>query len=1001
MLEPREADIPVLFLVLVVLPLVAYILLGKWSEVTKKRERISLLAQLAAEEAFKAEAMAVGNAIPLVSSSKSGLHVCARCFAPAKTRCSRCKSIRYCSGKCQIIHWRQAHKQECQQLETTSSSSSSPKAVSVDESLHGRVLLKDYMNSQFLGYNNDQGEKVSTDDLTSLSFGVPAVVDCSAIGNSQIPILERTVNKRVSHKPQNEMLRGEDKDVIDSCEDASKSRATHLTSDFISSKEAFTRHRSRKSDSVVSDVENLRKHNVNSSNVGQAASRGTMHGSDKYITPPQNTLEPRKSCGFSSSSCLTRNGTNAHQMEYDQDEGDLLKWENSTNAEKINFNGSYEMTATNGNVNAKSGSQALQEKISKLPKSTMKVSGEKYCSELERKGHIANESNVARKRDIKAAQGSNGVERMGIMKMVGLRKSTKLTRQDAPINNGKRNKKLKMLFPYEEFVKFFQCEVFDLSPRGLLNCGNSCYANAVLQCLTCTKPLITYLIHRSHSRACCVKGWCLMCELEQHVVMLRESGGPLSLSRILMHIRSINFQIGDGSQEDAHEFLRLIIASMQSICLEGLGGENKVDPILQETTFIQHIFGGRLRSKVKCMICHQESERYENIMDLTLEIYGWVESLEDALTQFTATEDLDGENMYRCGRCATYVRARKQLSIHEAPNILTIVLKRFQEGRYGKISKWITFPDLLDMIPFMTGTEDIPPLYMLYAVVVHLDTLNASFSGHYVSYVKDMRGNWFRIDDTEVQPVLMSQVMSEGAYILFYMRSCPRPQRTYIEETIQQQVPDSARNCISKAQKLARTSQSRPSSQSVGLQDSTNPRPDMPPRSTNHTSNGILKSASRNVQPVMEAYAEPVCMDFSNATSSDWSLFTSSDEASFTTESTRDSFSTVDYADTCNADTISSIFNTLYAPEYSRNSVSCRKVSNCRPHTRFVSEQKGHILDSYLSTQPLDKVQKRVFSKQLSDPSSQFPSDSNCNMFVKYGINPIHGFERTSDHCKL
>lgn len=37
---------------------------------------------------------------------------------------------------------------------------------------------------------------------------------------------------------------------------------------------------------------------------------------------------------------------------------------------------------------------------------------------------------------------------------------------------------------------------------------------------------------------------------------------------------------------------------MQSICLEGLGGETKVDPILQETTFIQHIFGGRLRSKV-------------------------------------------------------------------------------------------------------------------------------------------------------------------------------------------------------------------------------------------------------------------------------------------------------------------------------------------------------------------------------------------------------------------
>lgn len=57
--------------------------------------------------------------------------------------------------------------------------------------------------------------------------------------------------------------------------------------------------------------------------------------------------------------------------------------------------------------------------------------------------------------------------------------------------------------------------------------------------------------------------------------------------------------------------------------------------------------------QVKCSRCHHESERYENIMDLTLEIYGPVESLEDALTQFTTPEDLDGENMYRCGRLDT------------------------------------------------------------------------------------------------------------------------------------------------------------------------------------------------------------------------------------------------------------------------------------------------------------------------------------------------------------
>lgn len=108
MLEPREADLPILFLVLVVLPVVTYILLGKWGESSKKTERINLLAQLAAEEALGAEAMAAAatvalpTPIPLVASpcssspiSKNGFHECARCLSPATTRCSRCKSVRY------------------------------------------------------------------------------------------------------------------------------------------------------------------------------------------------------------------------------------------------------------------------------------------------------------------------------------------------------------------------------------------------------------------------------------------------------------------------------------------------------------------------------------------------------------------------------------------------------------------------------------------------------------------------------------------------------------------------------------------------------------------------------------------------------------------------------------------------------------------------------------------------------------------------------------------
>ena len=95
MLEPAEADLPVLFLILVVLPLVTYVLLGKWSEAAEKKARIIMLAELAAEEALRVDDVPPVNVTPTVSPPKNAFHECAKCFALATTRCSKCKSVRY------------------------------------------------------------------------------------------------------------------------------------------------------------------------------------------------------------------------------------------------------------------------------------------------------------------------------------------------------------------------------------------------------------------------------------------------------------------------------------------------------------------------------------------------------------------------------------------------------------------------------------------------------------------------------------------------------------------------------------------------------------------------------------------------------------------------------------------------------------------------------------------------------------------------------------------
>ncbi|XP_068652589.1 ubiquitin carboxyl-terminal hydrolase 18-like [Aristolochia californica] len=333
---------------------------------------------------------------------------------------------------------------------------------------------------------------------------------------------------------------------------------------------------------------------------------------------------------------------------------------------------------------------------------------------------------------------------------------------------------LKVLFPYDEFVKLFNWDNPGFPPCGLLNCGNSCFANVVLQCLACTKPLVAYLLEKGHSRECCRNDWCFFCELQQHIQRASQSLHPFSPLNILSRLPSIGGNLGCGKQEDAHEFMRFAIDTMQSICLEEFGGEKSLEPSTQETTLIQHIFGGYLQSEVICTKCDKISYRYENMMDLTVEIQGDAASLQDCLEQFTVKEWLDGENMYKCDGCNDYVKAWKRLTVHQAPNILTIALKRFQSGRFGKLNKRVAFPELLDLGPYMSEARKSTDLYRLYAVVVHVDMLNASFFGHYICYTKDFRGNWYRIDDCKVMKVELEEVLSQGAYMLLYSRVCVR-----------------------------------------------------------------------------------------------------------------------------------------------------------------------------------------------------------------------------------
>lgn len=80
--------------------------------------------------------------------------------------------------------------------------------------------------------------------------------------------------------------------------------------------------------------------------------------------------------------------------------------------------------------------------------------------------------------------------------------------------------------------------------------------------------------------------------------------------------------------------------------------------------------------------------------------------MQKALSNFTAAEWLDGgERVYQCQHCRQKVRGRKQLTIHKAPYVLTIHLKRFHTHDPGrKIEKMVHFGCALDLKPFVSGS---------------------------------------------------------------------------------------------------------------------------------------------------------------------------------------------------------------------------------------------------------------------------------------------------------
>lgn len=363
-----------------------------------------------------------------------------------------------------------------------------------------------------------------------------------------------------------------------------------------------------------------------------------------------------------------------------------------------------------------------------------------------------------------------------------------------------------------------------LEPRGLVNTGNLCYMNSILQVLLFCVPFYDFLdqvakraVHSFKSETPLVDAMIMFmrdfklidsaASVKQLRLRLKDNeleqyGDPLCPEYVYDVIKRLpRFDnMKRGQQEDAEEFLGFLLAGLHDECAQlikndkqnqatesiaspssdrsgsidsgwhEVGAKQKTattqnSGAIEIETPVTKIFGGKLRSEYK-RPGEKASVTLEPYQPLQLDIGEQnINNITDALKNVTRLETLDGAA--RGARAST-----KQVHIETLPPVLILHLKRFHYDEKGpqKIWKKIGYPLELELPKevFPQHKRGIYqaqggfPRYRLTAVVYHHGK-NAS-GGHYTVDLRRQEGKeWIRMDDTVIRRIRAEDVAEGGA----------------------------------------------------------------------------------------------------------------------------------------------------------------------------------------------------------------------------------------------
>lgn len=385
--------------------------------------------------------------------------------------------------------------------------------------------------------------------------------------------------------------------------------------------------------------------------------------------------------------------------------------------------------------------------------------------------------------------------------------------------------------------RFTQQPTFQISfgefHTGLMNLGNTCYMNSVLQCLVGTTRLSEQFLNRSyqvyhdsklghngrlaHTFASLVK--------EMYMAAVKYNGHNVYVAP--NNMKTVCGQISDVfrgyDQQDCHEFLNFLLDGLHEDLNEK--GNRAPPPTLTEQeeahrerlnlheaaagewlrytnnnlSPVSNLCQGQYLSQLQCRVCGCKSTTYNSFSCLSIPILSQHSEvrLEDCFKLFTSSELLEGDDAWHCPRCKRRQATVKTMRISRMPQYLMVHLKRFkhQGGLWGsnKLTTFVRYPcgpeQLLDLAPYWlpqstAGVPDgsVPPASSRLASVYQhppfrymlygvANHYGSLKSGHYTAYVDRGSSGWCLFDDAQVRTHCgREEVVNKNAYVLFYKR---------------------------------------------------------------------------------------------------------------------------------------------------------------------------------------------------------------------------------------